>query len=147
MAIAQDFALEAEYDSKFVAIMEAKGYLCFKIPGRFSFFDFLCVCKNTGAVLRCELKTDRLAHKTGNLAIEVSRDSDTPTGINATKADLWVYNVLTPEGYTQYWVSPKKLKPLITGARIVNGGDGWRTQMALLPITEVEPLCKAVFKF
>lgn len=139
--IKDDFALEALYNAKFEAQVSASHYYCFRCEGKFSFFDYLVVSKKTGAIIPVELKTDRLAFNTGNLAIEFKRDSVQgeviETGLSITKAKYWVYNVI---GGSQYWIEVEKLKEYIAenNFRVVKGGDGFRTSMHLIPIESLE---------
>lgn len=80
-----------------------------------------------GAFIRYEVKRDRLADKTGNVAIEFNynnRDS----GLNSTTADYWILFVKDD----CYIVPVEELRKLTKDCRIVKGGDGYKSRMYLL---------------
>ena len=141
--IIEDFALEDLYNKRFEKWIENLGWKAFRMEGCFSWYDYMLICRSTGEYLPVELKTDRMASNTGNFCIEFERVSvkgeTVQTGINVTKSKFYVYNVITDSGYTQYWISVRKLKKLLSEEpyRIVKGGDGYRTSMYLIPITEL----------
>jgi hypothetical protein len=88
-----------------------------------------------------EVKRDYASSRTGNVAIELNCNGK-PSGILATKADWWAI-VLDGNRYNSevvVMVKTNRLKRLMgEGApkRIVNGGDGMRAQMVLLPVEQL----------
>lgn len=62
-----------------------------KMPGKFSAFDYICV-KGNSIVLR-EIKSDRIASRTGNIVIEF-KSRGKASGIDVTHADYWTYCVI-----------------------------------------------------
>lgn len=82
-----------------------------------------------------EVKRDFAVSKTGNVAIEhMCRDK--PSGIVTTEAHWWAI-ALDGEKYNSevvVLVKTHRLKKLIEGARITNGGDGFKSSMSLLPV-------------
>ena len=82
-----------------------------------------------------EVKSDRMAAKTGNLCIE-HRNGVCPSGINATTADYWALFIIVNGNAERLYVIPtialkniiRKFKP-----RSVFGGDYKKTQMYLIP--------------
>jgi predicted AAA+ superfamily ATPase len=78
---------------------------------------------------KIEVKSDRMAHQTGNLAIEYESYGK-PSGINATQSD---YYIIFTKRYV-YKMPVHHLKNLILGCRIVCGGDYNASRMYLLPL-------------
>jgi len=84
---------------------------------------------------KIEVKTDRMAHATGNLYVEIySRGK--ASGLSTTKANYWIF-IIEEKNYAII-VSTEKLKQI---ARIVfqtdgltKGGDNNTSQGILLPI-------------
>jgi|TARA_R110000851_G_scaffold109897_3_gene232343 hypothetical protein len=84
-----------------------------------------------------EVKTDRLAAKTGNLAIEFKYKGK-PSGILTTKADEWFFVVLEEDGSVRYRfnVPTARLKKIAYGrykrGDTKKGGD--HAEMVLVPV-------------
>lgn len=98
--------------------------------GNFKGYDILLDDK-----LKVEVKAEKLAYITGNLAIEYEC-SGVGSGINSTECDFWVHFVVNPKNYADYKVYQFKiddLKKLVLQCRSVSGGDGNRAKMYLLP--------------
>lgn len=83
---------------------------------------------------RFEIKTDRLAHKTGNLFVEFESRGK-PSGLSTTKADYWCFFV--QETGVFIWLLTTRLQELVKGKRVVPGGDNNTSKGYLLPLTEV----------
>jgi hypothetical protein len=76
-----------------------------------------------------EVKFDHMAVKTGNLCIEHHNSKkDAPSGISATKADIWCQIILDGDNPTVWMIRVDKLKDYISKnepkKKIVSGGDG-----------------------
>ena len=112
---------------EFIATVLKKAELDVKTnedKDKLSFFDLEVTLSNR--VFTIESKYDVYEAKSGNIAIEFFNPrSDKPTGIDATKADLWVHVLTNP---TQAWVTKtgtlrryiREIKPL----RVIGcGGD------------------------
>jgi len=89
-----------------------------------------------------EVKTDRLAVKTGNLAVEF-RYRGRPSGIQTTKADEYFFVVVEDDGSIRYRLNipTAKLKK-IAYRRYLNGltttgGQYNATEMILIPIIDL----------
>lgn len=86
--------------------------------------------------IKIEIKTDRLSRDTGNVAIELSC-SDKPSGISATKADVWVWKL---EEDCFYWAFTKDIKRYLkkyeNKYKVVKGGDGYRVSMAIVSLLD-----------
>lgn len=94
-----------------------------------------------GTKVKYEVKSDRMAHKTGNVAIEISC-SGKPSGITSTEADIYAYFIVSPTiPPTLYLIPIEDLKKLIISPdfRRVRGGDGWRSEMVLVPLEHLHP--------
>lgn len=82
-----------------------------------------------------EVKSDRKWQETGNVAIEIRRDGK-PTGISTTGADIIVYVL---DGVSAFWyVRTEELKTFLKSieTKRVMGGDGNRTEMVLLTLSQ-----------
>lgn len=93
------------------------------MEGNFSAFDYIVV--NGKDIELYEVKTDRLAKNTGNIAVEYQC-------IQATRADYWLF-VIYPEVYK---VPVSVLKKWIDGmfySNIVQGGDFLNSILYLFP--------------
>jgi len=90
-----------------------------------------------GKKTRYEIKADRLGYKTGNLAIEY-KCNNLDSGINSTKSKYYIYFIIKNDGYDVYKIKTKKLKKLVKNCRSVRGGCGFRSQMYLLKINQLE---------
>ena len=84
-----------------------------------------------------EVKNDKLAHKTGNIAVEFESWGKY-SGIATTKANYWVQKV---EGYFLVF-EVKKLQEFIkaTNPRRVWGGDSNKSKMFLLKVRDIVPI-------
>lgn len=102
-----------------------------KIEGKFSPFDVVCV--KDGKITFREFKADRIACKTGNLAIEWSC-SKCPSGIQTTQADFWTYILVDGDTCEVYDIPVSVLKDLINRqeySTIKAGGDNDKNIMFL----------------
>jgi hypothetical protein len=92
---------------------------------------------------KIELKSESWQwRRTGNIAIEYMRDGK-PCGIAVTEADYWVHELCDDNEKTLLYlmVSVDRLKALaraaIKGGRSRQGGDGMRSRMALINVSEL----------
>ena len=93
----------------------------------------------TGA-FKVEVKSDRLAHKTGNIFIEIfSRGK--PSGISTTTADIWIYRIEAND--TAIIVPTQIIKKIVKECFIKNnrkytlGGDNNTSKGVLVPIIKL----------
>lgn len=89
-------------------------------------------------VTKVEVKTDRIAHHTGNVAIEYE-SRGLPSGISTTEADYWAFVI--GENKTVIFITTKRLKELArfwykTG-NVVYGGDDKKSKIILIPINQL----------
>jgi hypothetical protein len=110
--------------------------------------DLLAV-KYAGGVMAVEVKTDLLADRTGNVALELARRVGVGlvgTGLSTSAADLWAF-VLTRR---VVFAKPEPLRRLVDEKRAQGtlheayGGDGRRTLLALVPLSSVLGLAGVV---
>jgi hypothetical protein len=90
-----------------------------------------------GKEIKIEVKSDRQASRTGNLAIEYECNSKA-SGITSTEADFWVYFIVHPDRDETYKIPIDDLKDLVKDCRKVSGGDGMRSRMYLLHRTKIQ---------
>lgn len=88
----QDLALGEFWELEAVKKMSPDTYL--KMEGKFSYFDYITVKDNVITLI--EVKSDRWASKTGNIAIECI-SSGKASGIQLTQAHYWMYVVIDKE--------------------------------------------------
>ena len=86
-----------------------------------------------------ELKTDRMAHKTGNVYVEFqSRGKN--SGIRTSKSDTWIFKIVSKGDRHLFSVQIPltRLKKLVsTDYRIVPGGDNLTSRGYLVPLTDL----------
>jgi len=86
-----------------------------------------------------ELKTDRMAHKTGNVYVEFkSRGKD--SGIITSKSDTWIFKI--PNGRDTHLFSIHipltRLRKLVSkDYKVVPGGDKLTSRGYLVPLTDL----------
>ena len=83
-----------------------------------------------------EVKYDRMSKDTGNLAIEFEFNGS-PSGVNATTSKRWCILFAFESNWNFAFVEIDTLKKMCIGKRVVKGGDGWLSQMYLLPVLDV----------
>jgi hypothetical protein len=91
-----------------------------------------------GYTVKYEVKSDRMACTTGNVAIEIACNGK-PSGVSSTEANFYAYFIVYPTmSPTLYLIPTDALKELIIDKkyRRVKGGDGWRSEMVLVPIAD-----------
>ena len=87
---------------------------------------------------KIEVKSDRRAYETGNLAIEY-KYKGCPSGIRKTEAEYYIYFVIKPDKkYDVYKFPIQDLNILCRGKKSVCGGDNNQSIMYLLPINLCE---------
>lgn len=131
----KDLATGQEYEKRSLLYLDYDTYKF--IEGYFKEYD-LEITKD-GVKTTIEVKSDKQASLTGNLAIEYECNKK-PSGISTTTADFWIYFIVFPEEDKEevYKIPLEDLKNLIKGCRQVSGGDGYRSRMYLLPKSVVQ---------
>ena len=86
-----------------------------------------------------ELKTDRMAHKTGNVYVEFqSRGKD--SGIRTSKSETWIFKIVSKgdKHLFSIQIPLTRLKKLVsTDYRVVPGGDNLTSRGYLVPLTDL----------
>lgn len=95
-----------------------------------------------GVAVKYEVKADRLAHRTGNLAIEFACNKK-PSGITTSESDYYAYFIIREQLEPLLYLIPTSdLKEMMSdpkdGWKVIRGGGGWRSEMILIPMTELE---------
>lgn len=85
-----------------------------------------------------EIKSDFMAHRTGNIAIEFQcRGKD--SGIRTTESDHWVYKIIKPD--IIIILNTEKLRKFVednmSNYKVIMGGDDRSSKMMLIPIKEI----------
>ena len=83
---------------------------------------------------KIEVKTDRMAHKTGNIVIEFESRGKL-SGISTTKADYWM--IWIEESGIGLFIPTDKLKEIVKDCKIVNGGDNNTSKLYLVPLNYI----------
>ena len=105
--------------------------------GKFKPYD-LIITKD-GKTCKIEVKSDRQAGKTGNMAIEYECN-DKPSGITSTEADYYIYFIIYADDIQNdglpreecYKIPIKELIEISKKCCKVRGGDGNRSRMYLV---------------
>jgi len=129
----EDLKFGVGYERKFINIKGFENYE--KKEGYFKEYDIICYDECEEGI-KYEVKTDRMAFETGNLCIEYECNSK-PSGIETTKADYYVYFVITDEGYNMYEIPTKKIKKMIERVDYHNtmrGGDMKKSKFCLFKL-------------
>ena len=86
-----------------------------------------------------ELKTDRMAHKTGNVYVEFqSRGKN--SGIRSSKSDTWIFKIVSKGDRHLFsiHIPLSRLKKLVSkDYRVVPGGDNLTSKGYIVPITDL----------
>lgn len=101
--------------------------------GYFKEYDLIITKDNVDT--KIEVKSDRQASITGNMAIEYECN-DKPSGLTSTTADYWLYFVVHKDKDECYKIPTNELKDLVKNCRKVRGGDGYKSKMYLLKISD-----------
>jgi hypothetical protein len=82
-----------------------------KIEGKFSDYDIKTIDNNDN-IICYEVKADKLAYKTNNIAIEYM-SYNKQSGINVTTADYWAYFIINNNKYDLYIIPTNIIKDKI----------------------------------
>ena len=140
MPFTEDLKLGNKYEKKALDYIKYDEYEIKK--GCFKEYDLITTYRDKQTYY--EVKCDRLAHRTGNIAIEYECNKK-PSGITSSTADFWIYFIINKKNHTyntrlskdEVYIIPKSyIKEIMTKFRSVSGGDGWRSKMYLIPKKE-----------
>lgn len=124
------FYKDLEFGNKYeVEYTKIKGFDNAVISkGKNSFYDII-----TEDGIKYEIKSDRMAHKTGNLCIEFEC-SNKPSGISITQSDYYGYFIVNDNSYILYTIPTEKIKEEIqkkSYKRTMKGGNGFKSNFYL----------------
>jgi len=125
----QDLAFGKKWEEKALELL-GDGKTEQAPKGRFSDWDF----KHDGRAY--EVKSDRRAHETGNFCFEYEH-SGIPSGIHTSKADDWIYFIITPDAYNVYRIPLEDIRALcdVPGTR-KSQLYGGTSKFYLLPVKD-----------
>lgn len=108
----------------------------YKVEGKEARWDIVIPNEENGETATAEVKNDLMAKQTGNLAIELYKQSGEVSGLLVSEADYWFQKV----GNELFVCPRKKLREYYeaNAFREVFGGDRRSTKMALVPIRDIE---------
>ena len=105
-------------------------------------YDYDLLCKYEGREFTIEVKFDKYAGRSRNLAVEThNTKSDSPSGIMVTKADLWVQIVGTEKDVNV--VSTQKLKNFVRDEvpyKIIECGGDANARLYLYKFDHILPI-------
>ena len=95
-----------------------------------------------------EVKSDRLAYKTGNICIEYECNNK-PSGIITTESDYYIYFIINKDKNDCYKIPTSIIREKIKNQKSIRGGDGFRSMMTLLKISDfreylINPILKII---
>ena len=104
MSFHSDLAFGEEGEFLVLKKLRFKYPKAYKVEGYCKEWDIFVPEKGIGI----EVKSDRAAHKTGNVVIE-NKYGESPSGIETTRATWWVYITKC----NLYWIKPEDIKKCI----------------------------------
>lgn len=128
MAFAYDMARGKRGEKLVVSILEFGGIECKINEDKETNVYYDIECKAGRDKFKVEVKSDYMAERTGNLAIEYyNTKKDESSGLYITKADLWVHCIKDGSNLTVWATHVETLKQFIKDEKperiIDNGGD------------------------
>lgn len=135
---------EAKRDELYTRILP--GLLRSRIVGRCNDKSCDFILENNKGQITAEVKQDKLASKTGNLAVETNGNYGQST-LEASTADWWVFFVALPDGsFDIYLFETEKLKQLITHPDVKTryGLEGSKLRLVPLRLCEDALMARGV---
>lgn len=122
------FAIGNKGEQAVIEFFTQNGIEAVKDEDKTKRYDHDLICKLGKTKFTCEVKFDAMAAKTGNVAIEHHNSKkDEPSGIEVTKADIWVHLLKDDNNITIWATNVKTLKEFVKNneplKKIVSGGD------------------------
>ena len=128
-------------------LLEKSGITCEKSEYD-NRYDHDFACKFGRTKFSIEVKHDKLAFSTGNLAIEImNTKSNTPSGLTVTKADIWCVVLSDFENLTAWFVKTDVLRGYVNGnkpVKVVEFGGDKNAKLMLYRVEDILPLFKQV---
>jgi len=132
-----DLKLGQKYEKKLLEILsyDSFNHQC----GYCKEYDFTIT--KDGITTKYEVKSDRRAINTNNLALEFECNGKA-SGISTTEAEIYAYFIIkSSELYDLYLIPTEDLRQMIVNKkynRLVNGGDSWRSKMYLISLNDLQ---------
>lgn len=128
MPLPKTFGYGTHSEKFVVQVFEQAGISCVKNPDVNTRLEHDLDCKIGRTKFTTEVKFDVMAQRTGNIAIEYhNTKKDAPSGLNATKANIWAHILYDDSNKTLWITSVAKLKDYCnknTPKKVVkNAGD------------------------
>jgi hypothetical protein len=130
----KDLQFGTYYEREALKLFEYDKYEMSK--GCFKYYDIKLF--KDDKVTFVEVKSDRMATKTGNLCIEYECNKK-PSGISVTTADVCVYFIIHERKEIEkelkveiYIIPTDKLKQISKKCKSVKGGDGYKSKLYLV---------------
>ena len=140
MSFSADLAIGESVEEKFLNVIRNKYPSAVKIPNKFSDYDIFIPEKD----LKIEVKYDKKSNETGNIVIEIEMFGK-PSGLMATKADLWVFYddkdfmVISPKDITYFLFVNQHIHKEILGL-----GDTQKKKAFLVPKDKLFEACTRI---
>lgn len=93
--------------------------------------------------IKVEVKLDKQATETGNVAIEVG-SSGKRAGLSATEANYWIYSIADEFYVCETQILKDYLRDKWSSLQRVKGGDNNNAHLVLLPLEEFKNLFKKI---
>lgn len=130
MSFFKDLKFGHGYEKKALEYFE---YTSVEIPqGKCKGYDFIL-----DGTIKVEVKADRLAQRTGNIAIEY-KSRGKPSGLSTTEAYYYIYFVERYSNNECYILPVEILKQLTTNSITVMGGDNRSSALYLLSLKKIQ---------
>ena len=95
--------------------------------------------KDLSSRMNYELKTDRLAHKTGNVFVEFESRGK-PSGISTSKSGVWIFKIVSKGDRHLFSIEiplSRLKKKVDNNYNVMLGGDNRSSKGYLVPITDL----------
>lgn len=121
------------YEQRSLLYLEYDEYKI--MEGYFKEYDIEIIKNNE--IIKIEVKSDKQAALTGNLAIEYECNNK-KSGIASSTADFYIYFIVFDNYEEVFKIPLDELKKIVKKCKKTTGGDGNRSKMYLLPKKIVE---------
>ncbi len=129
MAFKRDLQFGKQGEKEVIQVFRRNGFELVNNTASKKLKDYDLIGKVGKKNFTLEIKYDWLSERTGNLAIEYHNSSkDEPSGIDATKADIWI-QIINDKDYKTVWaINVLKLRQYIKANKplrvVTKAGDG-----------------------
>lgn len=134
MGFHEDLALGNRHEAALLQYIEHDSFVF--APAHCKGWDLTTTYE--GHTVKWEVKSDRRACFTGNVAVEIECEQQ-PSGLSTTDSDMYAYFIIRPASDpTLYLIPTADLRRLVRkNYPIVRGGDRCASKMVLIPITDL----------